>query len=332
METTTLTTKLRPFTLGDAQAAVDLFNACSQALYGWDDCELDNLINDWTSPGMHVEEMIRVLEDESGKIIGYIDVWDITKPHVTKYVWGVLHPNHWDDVVYRDMLVWAEGLARERINLAPMGTRVIMSQGTSNTDIRRKRSLESYGYELVRNFFRMEIDFKHKPLPPQLPAGITVMPIDIVSELKDALIAMDDGFKDHWGHVERPIEEVLVQWQHFLENDKDFDPSLWFLAKSSDQIAGICRCGAKTVEDPDMGWVNQLCVRKPWRRQGLGMALLLTAFNEFYQRGKKRAGLAVDAASLTNATRLYEKAGMQVTQQYDTYELELRPGKDLATG
>jgi len=39
----------------------------------------------------------------------------------------------------------------------------------------------------------------------------------------------------------------------------------------------------------------------------------------------------VDAASLTNATRLYEKAGMHVTRQYDTYEKELRPGKSLAT-
>ena len=35
------------------------------------------------------------------------------------------------------------------------------------------------------------------------------------------------------------------------------------------------------------------------------------------------------ASSLTNATRLYEKAGMQVTEKYNTYELELRPGQDL---
>jgi ribosomal protein S18 acetylase RimI-like enzyme len=83
------------------------------------------------------------------------------------------------------------------------------------------------------------------------------------------------------------------------------------------------------TEDPDMGWVNQLCVRKSWRRQGLGMALLLTGFNEFYRRGKRRVGLGVDATSLTHATRLYEKAGMHVTQQHDTYEKELRPGKDI---
>jgi hypothetical protein len=29
------------------------------------------------------------------------------------------------------------------------------------------------------------------------------------------------------------------------------------------------------------------------------------------------------------ATELYEKAGMRVALQYDTYEKELRPGQDL---
>ena len=80
-----------------------------------------------------------------------------------------------------------------------------------------------------------------------------------------------------------------------------------------------------------MGWVSQLCVRQPWRRQGLGMALLLMAFAEFHRRGNKRVGLIVDAASMTNATRLYEKAGMHIARQSDAYEFELRPGERLDT-
>jgi ribosomal protein S18 acetylase RimI-like enzyme len=331
MKTTTLTTQLRPFTLDDAQAAVNLFNACSQALFGWNDAELDDMLNDWTSPGIVLEETIRVLENDQGNLVGYIEVWDTTNPHVVKYVWGVIHPNYWDDTIYEDLLTWAEACARSRISLAPEGTRVIMSQGIPNKDLRRKKALETYGFELVRHFFRMEIELQEEPPVPHIPQGITIAPINVEAELKDALVAMDDGFKDHWGHVERPIEDVLVQWQHYLENDQDFDPSLWWLAKDGTEIAGICRCRSKMVEDPDMGWVNQLCVRKPWRRQGLGMALLQVSFQEFYQRGKKRVGLGVDASSLTNATRLYERAGMVITQQYDTYELELRPGTNIAT-
>jgi len=327
--TTITNTKLRPFTLADAQAVVDLFNAYSQHLFGWDDCELDDMMNDWTSPGVNVEEVIRVVENQNGDIIGYIDVWDTTQPHVTKYVWGVLHPDAWDDDLYRQMLSWAESCARQRLVLAPENARVLMSQGTSSRDLRRKSALEAYGYSLVRHFYRMVIELDQAPPKPIIPEGITIETIQIETELKDAIIAMDDGFKDHWGFVKHSIEESLEQWKHYLENNKDFDPTLWYLAKDGDQIAGVCRCADKLAEDPDMSWVNQLCVRQPWRRRGLGMALLQTAFNEFHRRGKQRVGLGVDASSLTNATRLYEKAGMHVTQQYDTYEMELRPGEDL---
>lgn len=331
MNTTIATTYFRPFALEDAQAAVDLFNACSQATYGWNESDLDTLMNEWTSPGLDVQEDIRVLEDEQGQIIGYVEVWDTTKPHVVKYIWCVMHPDYWDDFHYREMLTWAESRAQDRIYLAPPDARVIMVQGISNKDLQRKKALEAYGFDLVRHFFRMQIDLTGPPMEPILPEAISVSPIDPETELRETILALEDGFKDHWGHVDRPVDEILAQMQHFIENDKDFDPTLWFLAKSGDEIAGVCRCGSKTVEDPDMGWVKQLCVRKPWRCQGLGMALLLIAFNEFYRRGKQRAGLAVDASSLTNATRLYEKAGMQVTMQYDTYEKELRPGINLST-
>ncbi len=329
MVMTALKTIFRPFRFEDAQACVDLFNACSQHLYGINDSQLDDLMIEWTAPGIDVNETIRVLEDQNGKIIGYIDVWDNTNPHVVKWVWGVLHHEHWTDGLYFQMLSWAEDLAHERISLAPEGTRVIMKQGTSNKDLNRKKALENYGFHLVRHFYRMQIELERPPQKPHLAEGFSIAPIDMETELQDAVLAIEEAFQDHWGHVPQPEEEMLEQWEHLLENDKDFDPKLWFLAKEGAQIAGVCRCSGKTVEDPDMGWVNHLCVRKPWRRRGLGMALLLTAFDAFYHRGKARAGLAVDASSLTHATQLYEKAGMHVTRQYDTYEMELRPGKEI---
>lgn len=322
---------LRPFQLADAQEVVDLFNAHSQHLYGWDDTDLNDMMSDWTAPGVDLKEIARVVEDSQGKVIGYIDVYDLIEPHVIKYVWGILHPDAWNGKLYREMLRWAEECARKRLSLAPRGTRVVINHGSSIKENHRNTALRSYGYKLVRTYYRMMIDFDQAPQKPTVPQGLRIVPIDLEHELKDALIAMEDGFRDHYGSVERPIEDLLPQWEHYLENNKDFDPSLWFLAKDGDQIAGICRNGDKMTEDPNMAWVNQLCVRKPWRRKGLGMALLLTAFNEFYSRGKKRAGLGVDATSLTNATRLYEKAGMHVTEQYNTYEFELRPGKDLMT-
>lgn len=322
-------TRLRPFSLDDAEEVVDLFNKHSQAILGVKDTDLDDRVNDWTYPGVKLDEMTRVLEDDHGTIVGYVEVWDISEPHVTKYIWGVLDPEHWDDDCFRYMLRWAEEFACSRIPLAPDDARVVMNMGVSNEDIRRKNALESYGFGLIRNFFRMTIELDHAPQAAVIPDGIIIRPMNIETELRAALIAMEDGFSDHWGYVERSVDEMVEQWQRHIENSADFDPSIWFLAMDGDEIAGVCRCSNRITEDPELGWVNQLCVRKPWRRQGLGMALLLTGFNELYHRGKARISLGVDATSLTNATRLYEKAGMRVTRQYDTYEMELRPGKDM---
>ena len=330
LENMTLT-KIRPFTLDDAQKVVDILNAYSQALYGTNDTELDEMMVDWTSPGVVLEEIARVVENQQGEIIGYIEVWDVDEPHVNKYTWGCLDPDAWDEDVFRAMLSWAEKRGRERVSLAPEGTKVFMSHNLSSLDLNKKKALETYGYEKVRNFFRMVIDLDQTPPEPNLPDGLVIVPIELEKELRPALEAMEEGFSDHWSHVPHSIDEQMEHWQHHIEQSKDFDPSVWFLAKEGDEIAGVCRCSNKITEDPDMAWVNELCVRRPWRRRGLGLAMLHHCFGEFYHRGKLRVGLGVDATSLTNATRLYEKAGMHVVRQYDTYFFELRPGKDIMT-
>ena len=60
-----------------------------------------------------------------------------------------------------------------------------------------------------------------------------------------------------------------------------------------------------------MGFVNGLAVRPAWRRRGLGLALLRQAFTWFWERGERRVGLGVDTANPTDASRLYERAGMR---------------------
>jgi ribosomal protein S18 acetylase RimI-like enzyme len=143
--------------------------------------------------------------------------------------------------------------------------------------------------------------------------------------------AEQDAFRDHWGFVERPLEEEVEEWMHWLETDPSVDPALWFIAVDSKEIAGMAICFPKLAEDPEMAYVDTLGVRRPWRKRGLGLALLQHAFGACYERGKRKVALDVDAESLTGATRLYERAGMHVQRQEVAYEKELRPGKDLST-
>ena len=76
-----------------------------------------------------------------------------------------------------------------------------------------------------------------------------------------------------------------------------------------------------------IGWVGTLGVRRPWRKKGLGLALLQASFGEFYKRGMKTIGLGVDASNPTGATRLYQRAGMYIASEFLTFEKELRPGR-----
>jgi ribosomal protein S18 acetylase RimI-like enzyme len=75
-------------------------------------------------------------------------------------------------------------------------------------------------------------------------------------------------------------------------------------------------------------FIRTLGDRRPWRKKGLGLALLQYSFGEFYRRGTKTIGLGVDASNPTGATRLYQRAGMRVASEFVTYEKELRPGRE----
>jgi ribosomal protein S18 acetylase RimI-like enzyme len=169
--------------------------------------------------------------------------------------------------------------------------------------------------------------------PPPAPVwaeGITLRTFDPETDLENVYRAVDESFRDHFGHVDEPFEEGLKRFKHFMTGYDGFDPTLWFIAMDRDQIAGICLCRDHAYEDEEVGYVNTLGVRRLWRKRGIGLALLRHAFGELYRRGKRKAGLGVDAENLTGALRLYENAGMHVHRAFDLFEKELRPGREIS--
>lgn len=172
--------------------------------------------------------------------------------------------------------------------------------------------LEGRGYELVRHFWRMEIEQTAQPAPPAAVEGVELRPYRPGADDRALYAAVQEAFEDHWDHTPEPFEE----WLRWRITRGDHDPALWLLAEAEGEIAGA----ALGFGSRDFGWVLDLGVRRPWRGRGLGHALLVGVFGELYRRGFTRVGLEVDAASETGATRLYERAGMRVTRQYDWYE------------
>jgi ribosomal protein S18 acetylase RimI-like enzyme len=123
----------------------------------------------------------------------------------------------------------------------------------------------------------MEANLDEAPKVIPFPTGIELRPFD--RKLHDKLVfeAEEDAFSDHWEHVPGNFNN----WKLRKIANEEFDPELWHIAWDSDQIAGY----AQTRYRNDAGWIGNIGVRRPWRKRGLGEALMLHSFNEFYKRG-----------------------------------------------
>jgi len=320
----------RPVSLEDADAAAVLLNAYSQAFRGEDDVTSDELRLGWSSPGFDLATDSVIVTKPDGAIVACADFWDTLEPHVRTHAWCRVHPDHRGRGLGTWALEWIQARARKALDRAPTGARVVMLNSVIEEDAPAHRLLEDRGWNQVRSFYTMRIDFDGAPDPAVFADGITVRTFRAGEPVEDLARTVDDCFSDHWGHVPAPMEEMLEHWRHWIEEDPTHDPSLWLLAESDGRIAGMSLCSLEAEGDPERGWCHTLGVRREWRRKGLGLALLTESFGELHRRGKRGVGLGVDASSLTGATRLYEKAGMYVARQSDTYELLLRNGEDLA--
>lgn len=297
--------ELRAPRLDDLPTLTELINRDSLELFGEREENVESMREWFTVPSLNPETDMRVAITD-GAFRGYVDIDD--DPHPIYWIDLRVPPSEPDEI--REALVdWVSARARERA--AERARFHVIS-----TDERTKRVLDARGLEVIRHFYRMRIELDPAPEEPEWPEGITVRAM-AAEDTEAVYEAHQESFDDHWEHTRQP----LTDWKHAFLGD-GFDPSLWFLAESDGQIAGVSMCQQHDGE-PDQGVVRVLGVRLPWRRRRLGRALLLHSFHAFRHRGLKAGVLGVDATSLTGANRLYESVGMRVVRQSDVYELVL---------
>jgi mycothiol synthase len=301
-----MTVELRPPRRDEAADIAELANRVSDELFGERD-ETETTVRQWlTAPELDPEEDICVAVAADGSLLGYADIAPHPEP---KYWLDVRVPMSAGDEVREALVAWAEERAGER------GAALVRAFAYDR-DKPEKDTLERHGYELIRHSYRMRIDFEGVPAQPEWPDGVAVRPA-AESDIETMYETYSETFEDTWEFGHDPFEE----WRHWMVED-DLDLSLWFIAEGDDEVAGIALCKPWEAEE-GLGWVQLLGVRRPWRRMGLGRALLLHVFHEFHRRGFHGVGLGVDAESLTGANRLYENAGMRVYRRSDIYEKAL---------
>lgn len=321
---------IRPPQMSDLDDVLEMLEISDLTMVGEIENSAESLKTDWTHPKISIERNLRLVTTQEGRIIGYAEVWDNNDPLSSIGYWARVHPEFEGQGIGSYLLNWAEALSRKSMTKAPEGTRVALDAGSVSTYQPAIDLFKDHNMKLKRHFFRMRIELDGVIDEPELPENIVIRPMQDSAEVVDIVKAIDDAFQDHWGYVEGSFDNELAFWQHTVEADPTFDPTLWFLAMDGDEIIGFSLCKPTFGGDEKMGWVSELGVRPPWRRQGIALALLNHSFVELQRRGNKQVSLAVDANSITGATRLYEKAGMTVVRRFDVYEIELRPGINLA--
>jgi mycothiol synthase len=291
-------------TRDDLDAVVELGNAFERVFVGAEGFTVDEVADEWRQLDLDQDAWLIVVP--GGRLAGYATLEQRGGGRFQSD--GYVHPE-----------LRGLGVGGKLIDLAEERARALGAGLVQNTVVVRDEAavelLTARGYRPVRHFYRMAIELDDEPPKPQWPDGLRIEPF----QEADALVfheAIEDAWQDHWDHSPRSFD----LFRERILRGAQYEPGLWTVVSSGDEIAGGTICEAEYY---GMGWIRSLFVRRPWRRRGLGEALLLNAFRQFHERGERKVGLGVDADSPTGATRLYERAGMQVVEETAVYRKDL---------
>jgi mycothiol synthase len=199
-----------------------------------------------------------------------------------------------------------ERCARVAAAARPNGARHWFASKVPETWHARAEMLLALGYALVSYSFEMQ-----RPLDDVLPEALFPIGLALRPPLPEHYRAIweagEECFRDQRDHV-APSEESYRAWVA----TPDLDPSLWLVAWDGDQVAGAA---INVIHEGDWGETDDLFVRRPWRKQGLGRALLVGSLHLFKARGLTTAGLGVDAENVSGALGLYESVGFRPYQR-----------------
>ncbi len=313
---------LRRPTVDDIEGILSLIQTCEIERQGHAETTLEDMQLWIQDPDFTLGTDAWLVLSSEGKVAAFASVEH--NRHVRLFAGVDVHPQYRGRGIGTQLLQLNEERAHEHIAEAPEDARIAMLTRVDERSDAARHVLVKHGYTHVRSFWRMEIELREAPPVPRWAEGITLRTLaDDPSMFRAVFEADEEAFEDHWGHMPAPFED----WERWTSKRENFDPSLWFLAMDRDEIAGFSLCAN---EGELGGWVHSLGVRRQWRRKGIGEALLYQSFGEFYKRGIYTVSLGVDASSLTGATRLYERVGMHINRRSNTYEKELRAGREMS--
>jgi ribosomal protein S18 acetylase RimI-like enzyme len=244
----------------------------------------------------------RVFE-RAGGVVGYVDLHaEVDRLSVD---WASNDPD-----VSHALLDWSEKCGRARgID------RLVAHEWPNSEDLRAV--LRARGFTPFRASLEMQVPLDGATPEPAWPDGLGVRAVR-AGEERHVHALLEEAFADANDFRSTPFEEWAAWWDR---ETKRLD--LWFAAEARGELAAVALCDEERSGTPGLGWVESLAVRRPWRRRGLGKALLLHAFRELARLDRTAVGLSVDSENPTGAVRLYESVGMRPVSRRVVYEKRL---------
>ena len=232
------------------------------------------------------------------------------------YVDGRVHPAFPGRGLSSFLLRRAVVRAADAARLASVGSAALRTTVVDGDDGARG-FLTRHGFHPIRHLLQMHLDLHAAPPAPAWPPGVVCRSFRPGSDDVAVWTAHQAAFADVATHLPIPFEA----WRESrIDHEPGFDPDLVFLAEAETEIVGIAVCREGSEAAAEDGLVRDLGVVPAWRRRGVGMALLRTAFEAFRSRGLSGAALEVDDVTLDGAASLYRRAGMRVTHRTDVLE------------
>jgi mycothiol synthase len=289
----------------DIAAIVAMQHTEETALIGESDASEEELLADWHIPRFCRERDAWLVEAPGRPAVGYGWIWDRTPPSGL-YAEFHAHPDDLHrDAVSAHLLAHIEVRADEYRSAAG-GGRVLLGIPIEETDDARLRLLVERGYAEMRRFHRMHIDLREGFTPPVWPPGIEVREFRRGRDEGPVHQAIQEAFAESF----RFAPMTLNEWRRHTFANKGLDTWLWLVAWEGAEVVGTC----VAFVIPGRGYVDDLAVCKPWRRRGIGLALLLESFARLAARGQTEVVLGVDSENTTGALALYARAGMRIAQ------------------
>lgn len=301
----------RAATRDDLDVLVVLTQAADLADVGFADPARDEIMETWAQPWFDLGKDSLVVETPGGAIAAYAET--IAKDAtVNMFAYAKIHPDHRGRGIGSFVAAATEVRAAERITA---GVTAPLRNGFPSTDERAATLFAARGYAHVRSFWHMERALEGLE-PPADPEGITIRPGAAGEDQRVSWALLEEAFKEHFGYESFTFDEWLAMWSGF----PGYDPTWVLLAFEGDEPVGI---SIMLPSEDGVAWVAELGVLKPWRRNGIGMALLQRSFALIASKGYTTVRLGVDTENTTGATHLYERAGMTVRREYRVVERDV---------